>query len=306
MRICVVGCGAIGSLFAAHLGQVDDVEVYAYDVWQDHVDAINRHGLRLTGQAEFTSDIEASTDPSDFPTCDYGIVATKSIHTEAAIEDTQEVFDGDSAVCSVQNGLGNEEIIARYVKYAIRGTTFPAGSVPEPGHVEFEIEGDTWMGPYEPTETPMEKVTELADAVTRGGMNTIAEEDARGSQWSKLIFNASTNPVGALTRLHHAAGTYFEPTGDLFELLIREGEAVAHELGIELDGDPRDLVRQGAEAPGEHKSSMLQDVLAERETEVDFMNGAIVEKGEEAGVETPYNRAMWCLIKGIEHSWTDP
>lgn len=306
MKVCVVGCGAIGSLFAAHLAQVDEVDVYGYDLWQEHVDAINQNGLQLTGEAELIADVTASADPSRLPTCEYGIVATKSIHTESAMEDAASVFNDRSAVCSVQNGLGNEAIIAEYVNYVIRGTTFPAGSVVEPGHVEYEISGDTWIGPYEPTNTPMEKVEELAEKLTAGGFTTLAEEDARGAQWSKLIFNASTNPVGALTRLHHGAATYFDPTRDLFEKLIREGETVAEALGVDLHGDPRDMVEQGAEAPGEHKASMFQDVLRENQTEVDFMNGAIVDKGEEVGVDTPFNEAMWSLMKGLEHSWTDP
>jgi 2-dehydropantoate 2-reductase len=137
-------------------------------------------------------------------------------------------------------------------------------------------------------------------------MNTIALPDARGAQWAKLIFNASTNPVGALTLLHHGAATRFAPTGQLFDDLIAEGEAVAKKLGIRLHGDPRELVQKGANAPGKHRASMLQDVMAKRQTEVDFMNGAIVEAGEKAGVATPLNRALWALIKGLEHSWKDP
>ena len=109
----------------------------------------------------------------------------------------------------MQNGVGNEELIAEHVKYVIRGTTFPAGHIVEPGHVGFDIKGDTWIGPFEPTNTPMERVDELAGYITRGGMNTIALADARGAQWTKLIFNAATNPVGALTRLHHGAATRF-------------------------------------------------------------------------------------------------
>jgi 2-dehydropantoate 2-reductase len=306
MKICVVGCGAVGSLFAAHLGRLDDVEVYAFDVWQDHIDAISDKGLRLSGAAEFTARITASTDPTQLPRCDFGIVATKSIHTKSAIERAAGIFDEESAVCSVQNGVGNEELIAEHVKFVIRGTTFPAGHVVEPGHVSFDIRGDTWMGPFEPTNTPMEKVEELAAATTRAGMDTVALEDARGAQWSKLIFNASTNPVGALTRLHHGAATFLQPTGDLFNALIEEGLAVARAQGIELHGDPRDLVMKGAKAPGKHKASMLQDILAERQTEVDFLNGAIVQWGEKMGVPTPLNRAMWALIKGLEHSWTNP
>jgi 2-dehydropantoate 2-reductase len=303
MRVCVVGCGAVGSLFAAHLARLDGVEVYACDVYKEHVAAINDKGLRLSGAADFTAKLKASSDAAEIPRCDYGIVATKAIHTRQAIRQTARVFDDTSAVCSVQNGVGNEEIIAEHVKYVIRGTTFPAGHLIEPGHVGFDIKGDTWVGPFEPTHTPMTKVEELASALTRSGMNTIALPDARGAQWTKLIFNAATNPVGALTRLHHGAATFFQPTGELFNALIDEGESVAQAIGIKLHGDPRELVMKGAKAPGKHKASMLQDVLASRQTEVDFMNGAIVEWGKKAGVPTPLNQAVWALIKGLEHSW---
>lgn len=305
MKICIVGCGAVGSLFAAHLAKAGEAEVWAYDVWKEHTDAIGKSGLRLSGAAEFTAKLHATSDPNKLPQCDYGIVATKSIHTRGAIAQTAHAF-AHGAVCSVQNGVGNEEILAEHVKHVIRGTTFPAGHPIAPGHIGYDIKGDTWIGPFEPTQTPMERVEELAGLMTRSGMNTIALQDARGAQWTKLIFNASTNPVGALTLLHHGAATRFNPTGILFEDLIREGEAVASALGILLHGDARQLVQKGANAPGKHRASMLQDVLAKRQTEVDFMNGAIVKWGEHTGVPTPLNRALWELIKGLEHSWADP
>ena len=305
-RICIIGCGAVGSLFAAHLAQKGEVDVWAYDVWKDHVDAMRRNGLRLSGAADFTARLNATSDPAAIPRCDYGIVATKAIHTKSAIAQVARAFDENSAVCSVQNGVGNEELIAEHVKYVIRGTTFPAGHPIAPGHVGFDIKGDTWIGPFEPTNTPMSKVEELAGLITRSGMNVIALKDARGAQWTKLIFNASTNPVGGLTLLHHGAATRLPATGQLFNDLIAEGEQVAKALGIELHGDPRALVQKGANAPGKHRASMLQDVLAKRRTEVDFMNGAIVQWGEKTGVPTPLNKAMWQLIKGLEHSWSDP
>jgi 2-dehydropantoate 2-reductase len=152
----------------------------------------------------------------------------------------------------------------------------------------------------------MNTVEQLAGFMTRSGMNTIALKDARGAQWTKLIFNASSNPVGALTSLHHGAAARFAPTGKLFEDIIAEVEAVARKLGIELDADPRQLVLKGANAPGKHRASMLQDVLAKRPTEVDFINGAIVEWGKKAGVPTPLNKALYELIKGLERSWEDP
>ncbi len=305
-KICIVGCGAIGSLFAAHLAKLADVEVHAYDVSKEHTKAINERGLRISGAADFTAKLHATTNAREIPPCEFGIVATKSTHTRGAIQQTAHLFGENSAVCSVQNGVGNEEIIAEQVKYVIRGTTFPAGHVIEPGHVGFDINGDTWIGPYEPTKTPYARVEKLAELLNRAGLKVVPLEDARGAQWTKLIFNAATNPVGALTLLHHGAATRFAPTGALFNALIAEGEAVAKAQGITLHGDPRALVQKGASAPGKHKASMLQDILAKRQTEVDFMNGAIADWGEKAGVPTPLNRALWQLIKGLEHSWTDP
>jgi len=306
LKVCIIGCGAVGSLFAAHLARKGEAEVWAYDVWKDHVEAIRNHGLRISGAADFTAELNATSNPSDLPRCDYGIVATKAIHTRAAMAQVTRTFDENSAVCSVQNGVGNEEIIAEHAKYVIRGTTFPAGHPIAPGHIGFDIKGDTWIGPFEPTKTPMSKVKGLGGLITRSGMNTIALPDARGAQWTKLIFNAATNPVGALTLLHHGAATRLGPTGQLFNDLIAEGEAVARALGIELHGDPRALVDKGANAPGKHRASMLQDVLAKRPTEVDFMNGAIIEWGEKTGIPTPLNKALWELVKGLEHAWSDP
>jgi 2-dehydropantoate 2-reductase len=306
MRICVIGCGAVGSLFAAHLARAGEAEVWAYDVWTEHVEAIHKNGLRISGAAEMTVRLNATSDPKQLPHCDYGIVATKAIHTKMAIAQGAHAFNEKSAVCSVQNGVGNEEIIAEHVKYVIRGTTFPAGHPIAPGHIGYDVQGDTWIGPFEPTNTSMARVEELAGLLTRAGMNTIPLKDARGAQWTKLIFNASTNPVGALTLLHHGAATRFGPTSQLFNELIAEGEAVARKLGIELHGDPRQLVQKGANALGKHRASMLQDVLAKRQTEVDFMNGAISQWGDKVGVPTPLNKALWELIKGLEHSWQDP
>ena len=147
MRVCVVGCGAVGSLFAANLASLDDVEVWAYDLAAAHVEAINARGLRLVGAGEVhASGIRATTDASELPPCDFGLVATKAMHTEAAIAATAHAFRGGS-VASVQNGVGNEETIAAHVERVIRGTTFPAGKILEPGVVQWDVKGDTTFGP---------------------------------------------------------------------------------------------------------------------------------------------------------------
>jgi 2-dehydropantoate 2-reductase len=300
----VVGCGAVGSLFAAHLASLHDVEVWAYDVNEDHVRAINRDGLRITGRIELTAPVQARTDASEIPGCELGIVATKSLFTETAAAAAEPVFAAGGAVCSVQNGVGNEEIIARHAPRVIRGTTFPAGHLVSPGIVEMDTAGDTWIGPFEPQPASMEEVQRLADALTRGGMSTQALADARGAQWTKLIFNAATNPLGALTGLTHGRLCELGDTRRLISGLVAEGKAVAAALGIVLDSDPDALVDHAAEVAYDHKASMLQDALAHRRTEVDALNAGIVRFGREVGVATPLNEAIAALIVGLEHSWS--
>jgi 2-dehydropantoate 2-reductase len=304
MRICVVGCGAVGSLFAANLAQLDDVEVWAYDLVREHVDAINRDGLRLSGVGETLGRLTATSNPTELPSCDFGIVATKAMHTEAAIEATAAAFVY-GCVATVQNGLGNEEAIAKHVEWVIRGTTFPAGKLLEPGHVQWDVKGDTTLGPFEPRPAPFDEVARLADACTRAGMPTTAVRDARGPQWRKVIFNAATNPVGALTRLTHGRVCEDPELRRLVSGLVGEGKAVAAAQAIELDADPEDLIDHAAkpEVAYNHKASMLQDVEARRPTEIDYLNGGIVRFGAEHGVSTPLNRAIWSLVKGLEQSW---
>jgi len=125
-RVAVIGCGAIGSLYAAHLARVPGVEVWAVDPWAEHVDAIGSRGLRVTGLADFTAEIRASTDGRDLPACDFGLVATKALHTRAAVAGARTALAG-AAVVSVQNGLGNEEVIAELVPRVIRGSIITAG-----------------------------------------------------------------------------------------------------------------------------------------------------------------------------------
>jgi 2-dehydropantoate 2-reductase len=305
VRICVVGCGAVGSLFAANLATLDDVEVWAYDLDRDHVAAINERGLRLSGAGEVVGRLRATSDADELPACDFGLVATKSMHTSSAVAATAAAFRNGS-VCSVQNGVGNEEAIAEHVERVIRGTTFPAGRLVEPGHVQWDVRGDTTIGPFEPRPAPMSEVERLADACTRAGMPTVAVPDARGPQWRKLIFNAATNPIGALTGLTHGRVCEDEALRALVSALVDEGKAVAGAQGIALDADPEELIDYAArpDVAYDHKASMLQDVEARRATEIDFLNGGIARYGREHGVATPLNDAVTALVKGVERSWS--
>jgi 2-dehydropantoate 2-reductase len=305
MRICVVGCGAVGSLFAANLAQLEDVEVWAYDLSREHVEAINAKGLRLAGAGDVVGRVTATADAAELPSCNFGIVATKAMHTESAIAASAHAF-GDAAVASVQNGLGNEEAIARHVSRVIRGTTFPAGRILEPGLVQWDVKGDTTLGPFEPSPASAEEIERLADVCTRAGMPTHAVGDARPAQWRKVTFNAATNPVGALTGLTHGRLCELPDLRSLVTELVDEGKAVAAAQGIAFDEDPEELIDHAArpDVAYDHKASMLQDVEARRATEIDFLNGGISRFGRELGVPTPLNDAVTALVKGLEASWT--
>ena len=304
MRVAILGCGAVGSLFAANLAGLDDVEVWAYDLDAAHVAAINAHGLRLSGAGDVVGRLRATANAAELPACDFGIVATKCMHTGAAVAATAHAFSGGS-VASVQNGVGNEEAIAGHVERVIRGTTFPAGRVVEPGHVQWDVKGDTTLGPFEPSPAALAEIERLADACTRAGMPTAAVADARGPQWRKLIFNAATNPVGALTGLTHGRVCEDPALRRLVSVLVDEGKAVAAAQGIELDSDPEALIDHAArpDVAYGHRASMLQDVEARRPTEIDWLNGGIVRFGAEQGVPTPLNEAIVALVKGVERSW---
>jgi 2-dehydropantoate 2-reductase len=304
VRVCVVGCGAVGSLFAANLATLDDVEVWAYDLDRAHVTATNERGLRLVGAGEVLARPQATSDPAEVPPCDFGIVATKAMHTGAAVAAVARAF-ADGAVASVQNGVGNEEAVAEYVRRVIRGTTFPAGKLLEPGVVQWDVKGDTTLGPFEPSPASPEEIERLAAACTRAGMPTEAVADARPAQWRKVIFNAATNPIGALTGLTHGRVCERPDLRRLVSALVDEGKAVAAAQGIELDADPEELIDHAArpDVAYGHKASMLQDVEAHRPTEVDYLNGGIARFGRELGVPTPLNTAITALVKGLEASW---
>jgi 2-dehydropantoate 2-reductase len=305
VRVCVVGCGAVGSLFAANLAQLPDVEVWAYDLDREHVAAINANGLVLVGAGEVVGRVRATSEASDLPACDFGIVATKAMHTEAAIAATAHAF-ANGSVASVQNGIGNEEALARHVRDVIRGTTFPAGKVVSPGVVQWDVKGETTIGPFEPSPAPTDAVERLADACTGGGMPTHAVSDARPAQWRKVIFNAATNPIGALTRLTHGRACERADLRTLISGLVDEGKAVAAAQGVTLDADPEEMIEHAArpDVAFDHKASMLQDVEARRATEIDYLNGGISRFGRELGVATPLNDAITALVKAMEASWT--
>lgn len=304
-KILIIGAGAIGSLYAAHLARVAEVWIFARRA--EHAQNINEHGIRVTGRNEFHAQLRATTEAGDLSKFDFGIVATKANQTWEAFAPVAHLFP-HGAVLSAQNGLGSEEVIAGLMPsgYVIRGTTFMSGTRFADDHVHYELNTATWMGPFEPTDTPFELVQELAALLNESGLKAEALGDARPAQWSKLIFNASVNSVSALTELphspHFAAGAEFSDLGHLLHALIEEGKTVASAVGIELHEDPWAMNCLGAQT--NHPPSMLYDVRHRQSTEVDYLCGAIAKEAQRVGVPAPLHTALYRLIKAKEASWT--
>jgi 2-dehydropantoate 2-reductase len=303
-RICIIGCGSIGSLYAAHLARV--AEVWAFVRRPEHARALNENGLHVSGGHEFHTHLRATHDPAELPQFDLGIVSCKGTQTAEALGPVAHLFD-NGAILSAQNGLGAEEIIADLAKtYVIRGTTFMSGTRHDDTHVQYELDTATWMGPFEPTNTPFSLVKETADLLVAGGLKAVALEDARPAQWSKVIFNSSVNAASALTELphspHFSQENQFNDLGHLLHDLIDEGTRVAAALGIQLYEDPWEMNKLGAQT--DHPPSMLYDIRNKLRTEVDFLGGAIAREALRAGIPAPLHTALYRLIKGKEASWS--
>jgi 2-dehydropantoate 2-reductase len=302
-RVCIIGAGVIGSLFAGHLAQVCDVSVLTRR--REHADALNREGLRVSGKSERHAKVTASADPALLPPFALGIVATKASGLRGAVEVLEGLFPG-ATMMTVLNGLGAEEIVREHGRWPIvSAVTFMSGTRHSDTHVEYILDTETWLGPYE--ETPLEHVQEIADLIVASGLEAEALPDLRPAQWSKLIFNAAVNPAAALTGLRHDAhfSTEEEPTdlGHLVHGLVDEGRAVAEAAGIELHDDPWEMNVLATSRGSAHYPSMLEDVDAHRETEIELITGAVVREAERHDVPVPLHRALYALVKAKEASW---
>ncbi|MFL5938195.1 MAG: ketopantoate reductase family protein, partial [Gaiellaceae bacterium] len=198
-RVCVVGAGVIGSLFAGHLARVAEVSVLCRR--DDHARALNERGLRVTGKADFAVSISAATAAAELPAPDIAIVATKAGGLESAAASLSGHWPR-AAVMTVLNGLGAEEVVRRHGDWPlVSAVTFMSGTKHSDAHVEYILDTATWLGPYE--DTPFERVQEIAQLLVDSGLKAEALPDLRPAQWSKQIFNATVNGVSALTGLPH-------------------------------------------------------------------------------------------------------
>ena len=301
--VCVAGGGVIGSLFAGHLGQVCEVSVLTRR--EEHAAALEREGLRVSGRSDLHSRVRASRDPARLPDPDLVIVACKGTDLEAVAARLEGHFPG-STVMTVQNGLGAEAIAGAHGPWPlVSSVTFMSGTRHADTHVEYILDTATWLGPYR--DASYEDCEEIAELIRSSGLEAEAFPDLRPAQWSKLIFNATVNAVAALTGLPH--DFHFgerEQLGDLGHLvldLIEEGKAVASAAGVELGEDPWEMNLHATRRGHRHYPSMLEDVEARRQTEIETITGALVREAERLGVEAPLHAALYRLVRAKEASY---
>ncbi|MGE4413644.1 MAG: ketopantoate reductase family protein [Candidatus Caldatribacteriota bacterium] len=305
MKITIVGAGAMGSLFGGLLAESGN-EVLLIDIWQEHVDAINNKGLWIEGlSGDRFIKIKAATKASKTGgSSDLLIVFVKSYHTETAAKNISSLVGENTAILTLQNGLGNFEILSDILGYqkVVAGTTSYGATILGPGRVRHAGVGPTAIGELDGKITP--RLKEIAQLFNEAGIKTETTNNVIGLIWSKLLINVGINALGAILQVKNGALIRGEHTLKLQRVLLEEALEVARKKKIELTHQNMiEEVTQICEKTRDNLNSMLQDVLKKRKTEIDFINGAIVREGEKLNLSTPANQIITELIKALEESY---
>nr|WIE93934.1 2-dehydropantoate 2-reductase [Mesorhizobium sp. WSM4875] len=300
MRIAILGGGgAMGGIFGGYLARAGN-DVTLIDVSTPAVQAINDNGLTIEEKdgSQPVIRVPATTEPSKVGPVDLIINFVKCYHTDAAVRAAAPMISGDTAVLSLQNGWGNAPRIAGIVgeDKVLVGLTYHGGTLLGPGRVEHPGVGMTYIGELSGKATPrLDKVIETFRAAQ---IETARSERILDEVWKKLALNACTLPVAGLLHFMSHELVAFDGAKSLMAAILKEVVAVAKAQGISLDYDERWAAITGLlEKAVGGKASMLQDVEARRQTEIEVINGAIVDAGKRTGVATPVNETMVWMIQ---------
>jgi 2-dehydropantoate 2-reductase len=303
-QVAILGVGPVGGIMGAYLAHKGHYVVMC-DVIKDHLDAIQKKGLTITGVTEISTKCKGLayqvSELSKFPEVDTIVISTKASVLPRIVPEIAKVAQPGTRLICNQNGLGNEEFLAETFgpDNVLRIVPNYAGGIVEDGKI--------WMSFFNPPNyigamTPEGETAarQMAEMMTGAGLETQFTTNIIKYEWEKVILNAALNPVCALTRKTMKDMMGLEITESLVEELMREGIEVAETAGVTLEEGFFEHGVQYLKKAGHHKPSMLQDIEREFPTEIDWINCKIVEWGRAHGVETPYNSTIAALIKGLE------
>ncbi len=303
-KILVVGCGAMGGLFAARLSAV--AEVVGYDIDAAHVAQINQQGLRVTGNSDLQARFSAVDDARQLSgqTFDAVLLLTKSGQTGRAVAALSQQLVGEPLWVTLQNGMGNSEILLEIPGAKVaRGVSLDASRYLGPGQIEHLIRGKmSWLGPLR---GDMADCTWFAELLTAAGLPTEVIADPMDAVWSKFVFNCVMNPIGALLLGVNAARYEVAEVRELIDDMALECVAVVQALGGRLAFDPMDFVKKvrSGELPlSKHAGSMALDIARGSATEIDELTGFIVREAARLGLPAPVCRTVYRLVKGLERA----
>lgn len=304
MHVAVLGAGAIGTLFGARL-QASGADVTLVGRHGAHLDEIRQDGVHIHAPDDSTETVhvEGTVDHDRVRSADWVLLAVKSYDTASAMGDVAHALE-ETPVLSVQNGLGNAETIAEVhaSEHVIVGTTAHGASIPEPGHVDHAGIGETTIGRY--FEPNNEQVEAIADALSAAGIETTVTDRPKDALWEKVLVNIGINAATALARVPNGRLVERAAGERLVERAVSEGATVARAAGRTVPPDVVDRTKTVAHQTATNVSSMRQDLEGESKTEIDALNGAIVARGDELGVETPVNRTLADLVRLAEPTGT--
>ena len=301
MKIVIMGAGAMGGLFGGLLAFSGE-EVWLVDVRKEQVDVIRSVGLTLEeGDKLQIIGVNATQDVSSLGKADLVIFFVKTYHTEQAVSDALALEKEDTIFLTLQNGLGNEEILCKRInrKKVMLGVTGQGATLLGPGHVRHAGRGKTFIGELD--QGVSERAIQVAKMFCEADIDTEVSADIHNLIWDKLLVNVGINALTALTQLKNGQLLDYPEALRIMEALVSEAAEVARQTGIRIEGNPFERVKTVAEATRENRSSMGQDVDFRRKTEIDSINGAVVREAKRLGLHAPYNEVVTDLIKMIEN-----
>lgn len=306
MKIVIVGAGAMGSLFAYFLSKTGE-EVWFLDKYQERVDKLIRDGLIVEGiSGDHVVHLNQTTDAADIGKADIIILCVKAYDTETATKDALPLVGPNTCFLTLQNGSGNIAIISGIVgkNRVVGGTTSQGATVLGLGHIRHAGVGETTIGELDGR--PSKRINTISDVFNSAGIETRITDDVEGLIWSKLLINVGINALTAVLRLRNGELVKHERAREILRASVEEAVSILKGKGINLAyDDPIKKVEDVCRATATNISSMLQDVLRAKKTEIDYINGAIVDEGKKLGVPVPINKTLTNLVRTIEMSYEE-